>query len=196
MIGCATIYLTIHLLKDIWDDHSLGLLAPRWLSGKESAYQCRRYRFDPRSRKIPHATEQLSPCTTTVEACAPRAHDLQQEKPLQWEICTLQLGSNPRRPQLKKSLRSNKDPAQPKIKKENYFLNNFIKKNYRGFPGDANGKEPACQGRRHKRHGSVPRSGRSLGGGHGNALQYSCLENPMDRGAWWATVHRVVTEAT
>ena len=39
---------------------------------------------------------------------------------------------------------------------------------------------------------SVPRSGRSLGGGHGNPLQYSCLENPMDRGAhWWATVHRV-----
>ena len=30
-----------------------------------------------------------------------------------------------------------------------------------------------------------------LGGGHGNPLQYSCLENPMDRGAWWATVHRV-----
>ena len=36
--------------------------------------------------------------------------------------------------------------------------------------------------------GSVPGSGRSHGGGHGNPLQYSCLENPMDRGAWWATV--------
>ena len=35
--------------------------------------------------------------------------------------------------------------------------------------------------------GSVPGSGRSLGGGHGNPLQYSCLENPMDRGAWRAT---------
>ena len=34
-------------------------------------------------------------------------------------------------------------------------------------------------------------SGRSLGGGHGNSFQYSCLEMPMDRGAWWATVHRV-----
>ena len=33
--------------------------------------------------------------------------------------------------------------------------------------------------------------GRSLGGGHGNPLQYSCLENPMDRGAWWAAVHGV-----
>ena len=48
--------------------------------------------------------------------------------------------------------------------------------------------------------GSIPGSGRSPGRGHGNPLQYSCLENPMDRGAWWATVHRVaesdMTEAT
>ena len=39
--------------------------------------------------------------------------------------------------------------------------------------------------------GSMPGSGRSPGGGRGNPLQYSCLENPMDRGAWWATVHGV-----
>ena len=39
--------------------------------------------------------------------------------------------------------------------------------------------------------GLIPGSGRSLGGGNGNPLQYSCLENPMDRGAWWATVHEV-----
>ena len=39
--------------------------------------------------------------------------------------------------------------------------------------------------------GSIPGSGRSLGGGHGNPLQYSCLENPMDRGAWRDTVHKV-----
>ena len=37
----------------------------------------------------------------------------------------------------------------------------------------------------------MPGSGRSPGGGHGNPLQYSCLENPIDRGAWWATVHCV-----
>ena len=36
--------------------------------------------------------------------------------------------------------------------------------------------------------GSIPGSGRFPGGGHGNSPQYSCLENPMDRGAWWATV--------
>ena len=39
--------------------------------------------------------------------------------------------------------------------------------------------------------GSVPGSGRSPGVGNGNPLQYSCLENSMDRGAWWATVHGV-----
>ena len=39
--------------------------------------------------------------------------------------------------------------------------------------------------------GSIPGWGRSPGGGHGNPLQYSCLENPTDRGAWWATVHRI-----
>ena len=39
-------------------------------------------------------------------------------------------------------------------------------------------------------------SGRSPGRGHGNPLQYSCLENPMDRGAWWATVHRVTKSWT
>ena len=39
--------------------------------------------------------------------------------------------------------------------------------------------------------GSIPRLGRSPGGGHGNPLRYFCLENPMDRGAWRATVHRI-----
>ena len=39
--------------------------------------------------------------------------------------------------------------------------------------------------------GSIPGSGRSPEGGHGNPFQYSCLENPMDRGAFWAIVHRV-----
>ena len=44
--------------------------------------------------------------------------------------------------------------------------------------------------------GSIPRSGRSPGEGNGNPLQYSCLENPMDRGAWWATVHGVTKSWT
>ena len=44
--------------------------------------------------------------------------------------------------------------------------------------------------------GSIPGSGRSPGGGHGNPLQRSCLENPMDRGAWRATVHGVAKSGT
>ena len=44
--------------------------------------------------------------------------------------------------------------------------------------------------------GSIPGSGRSSGEGNGNPLQYSCLENPMDRGAWWATVHGVAKSQT
>ena len=46
------------------------------------------------------------------------------------------------------------------------------------------------------RPGSITGSGRSPGGGHGNPLQSSCRENPMDRGAWWATVHRVTKSQT
>ena len=49
---------------------------------------------------------------------------------------------------------------------------------------------PACQCRRHKRCGFNPQVGKIPRGGHGGPLQYSCLENPMDRGAWRATVHR------
>ena len=44
--------------------------------------------------------------------------------------------------------------------------------------------------------GSIPGWGRSPGEGNGNTLQYSCLENPMDRGAWWATVHGVTKSWT
>ena len=52
------------------------------------------------------------------------------------------------------------------------------------FHGGASGKEPICQCRRHKRHDSVPEFGRSPEGGRDNPLQYSCLENIMDRGTW------------
>ena len=44
--------------------------------------------------------------------------------------------------------------------------------------------------------GSIPGLGRSPGEGNGNLVQYSCLENPMDRGTWWATIHEVVKSWT
>ena len=67
---------------------------------------------------------------------------------------------------------------------------------FMGFPGGASGKEPACQCRRHMRLRFNPGSGRSPGGGHGNPLQCSCLENPMDGGTWQATVHGVTKSRT
>ena len=68
------------------------------------------------------------------------------------------------------------------------------------IPGGASGKEPAQQHRRCKRHGFDPWVRKIHEGGHGNPLYYPCLENPMDRGAWWALVHSIaeldLTEAT
>ena len=57
-----------------------------------------------------------------------------------------------------------------------------------GFPGGSDGKESTCNA---GDLGSIPGLGRSPGGGHGNPLQYSCLGNPMDRGAWRATGHGI-----
>ena len=61
------------------------------------------------------------------------------------------------------------------------------------FPGGSDGKESACNV---GDLGSIPGSGRFPGEGNGNPLQYSCLENSMDRGAWWATVHGVAKSWT
>ena len=63
----------------------------------------------------------------------------------------------------------------------------------RGFPGGSEGKASACDA---EDPGSIPGSGRSPGEGNGNPLQSSCLENPTDRGAWWATVHGVSKSRT
>ena len=59
------------------------------------------------------------------------------------------------------------------------------------FPGGSDGKASASKA---GDPDSIPGLGRSPGGGKGNPLQYSCLENPMDRGAWWATVHGAAKE--
>jgi len=59
---------------------------------------------------------------------------------------------------------------------------------YRGFPGGSDGEESACNA---GHPGSIPGLGRSPGEGHGKPLQYSCLENPVDRGALQATIQRV-----
>ena len=59
---------------------------------------------------------------------------------------------------------------------------------WRGFPGGSDGEGSACSA---GDQGSIPGSGRAPGEGNGNPLQYFCLENLVDRGAWWAAVHGV-----
>ena len=63
-------------------------------------------------------------------------------------------------------------------------------------PNGSAGKESACNARDTGDLGSIPELGGSPGGGNGNPLQYSCLENSMDRGAWQATVYGAVKSLT
>ena len=67
---------------------------------------------------------------------------------------------------------------------------------FKGFPNGSVGKESACNAGDTGDAGLIPGSGRSPGGGNDNLLQYSSLENPMDRGAWRATVHGITKSQT
>ena len=78
--------------------------------------------------------------------------------------------------------------------------NEWGKKNIKSimmsFPGGTRGKEPGCQCRKYKRRGFDFLVGEIPGEGNGNPLQPPCLENPMDRGTWWATFYRVPKSQT
>ena len=65
-----------------------------------------------------------------------------------------------------------------------------------GFPGGASGKNLPASAGDIRDVGLIPGLGRSPGGGNDNPFQYSCLETPMDRGAWWAIVHGVAKSRT
>ena len=67
---------------------------------------------------------------------------------------------------------------------------------YLGFPGGSEVKASAYNAGVTGDAGSIPGLGKSAGAGNGNPLQYTFLENPMDRGAWWATVHGVAKSQT
>ena len=71
------------------------------------------------------------------------------------------------------------------------FLSQLYQGLTSGLPRWLGSKEYTCNGEDTGDVGLIPASGRSPGGRHGNPLQFSCLENPMDRGAWRASVHRV-----
>ena len=66
----------------------------------------------------------------------------------------------------------------------------------RGYPADSMVKNQPANAGDPRDEDLIPRSGRCLGEGNGNLLQYPCLENPMDRGAWQATVHGVAKSWT
>ena len=112
----------------------------------------------------------------------PRAHAPQQDKAAQWEAWTPRLERNPHSRQWEKT------PIQLWRPSTAQVHNNIIKKNIKGevtcimgFPGGTNDKETAWQCRSHKRRRFDPWFGRSSEGGHSIPLQYSYLENPMDK---------------
>ena len=72
----------------------------------------------------------------------------------------------------------------------NLFPEELLKEN---FPGSSDGEEAVCNA---GDLGWINGSGRSPGGGNGNPVQYSCLENPSDRGVWWALSHKVAQTRT
>ena len=111
-VACQRLFLILLCGLENCTEISLGL--PCWLIGKESTCQCRRYEFNPWSRKNPHATEQINLGATTVEpvlqslratATEPSSCNywslqapesvLSKEKPLQWDVHTLQLETSP-----------------------------------------------------------------------------------------------------
>ena len=86
----------------------------------------------------------------------------------------------------------NQQFGQPKRSRSFKFC--FVKvSSGKDFPSGSDGEESACNA---GDLDSIPGSERSPGEGNSNPLQYSCLENPMDRGAWWATVHGVAKSGT
>ena len=84
-------------------------------------------------------------------------------------------------------------PPLPPASNTSYLPDFSVFNLHLGFPGGSMVKNPPANA---VDLGSIPGSGRSPGEGNGNPLQYSCLENPMDRGSWWATVHAVAKSWT
>ena len=97
-------------------------------------------------------------------------------------------------PQINATLQSNYSLI--KLKKNHKIINISLMVQWLRFPSGAMAKNLPANTGDIKDVGSIPGLGISPGGGHGNPPQYSCLENPMDRGAWWATVHGAVLSQT
>ena len=151
---------------------------PRWLSDKESACQYRRHRrlgFDPWVGKI-HWRRKWQPTPVLLLGKFHEQKNLVGYSP--WG---------------RKRVKHNFATKHTHIFHIHSDAGSSLESSAidKGFSGGASGEEPTCQYRRLSDAVSIPGLGRSPGGGHGNPLQHSCLEDPMDRGAWQATVHRV-----
>ena len=72
----------------------------------------------------------------------------------------------------------------------------YLSKRFKDFPDGGSSQESTCKAGDTGDTGWIPEMGQSPGGGNGNPLQYSCLEYPMDRGAWQATEQRVIKSWT
>ena len=133
---------------------------PWWLSGKESTCWYRRHGSNPWWGKIPQAVEILSPYSTTIESVLQRPGGTTTEHTCcnYWSLCSTR----------EATATGSWCPA--------------ARETHAAMPA---GKASACN---EGDPGSVPGSGRSPGEGNGNPLQYSCLENSMDGGAWEAIV--------
>ena len=145
----------------------------------------------------------------TVAHQSPLSMGFPRQEHLEWVAISSRRGSSGSRDRTcllscKRILYPLSHLGSPNISHFKYLSLAFTKKKKKksGFTGGPSGKEPARQCRQRdirepiRDTGSVPGSGRSPGEGNGNPLQYSCLENPMDRGAWLATVHRVTKSQT
>ena len=161
--------------------------------GKESTFnagdrqQCRTHRFNPWVGKVPWRRSWQSPPVflpgeshgqRSLAGYSPQACKESDATEAAFHTCTLQNGSS---------------PMSFSSKWLKIFVAYWKGLYHLGFPGGLEVKASTCNA---GDLGSIPGSGRSPGEGNGNPLQYSCLENPMDGGAWWATVHGVTKSRT
>ena len=130
------------------------------------------------------------PGGSVVSICLPmqemQVPSLGQKDPLEEEISWYYCRKNPR----------TEEPGGLQSMGSQRVRHNSTKMNtgnLRGFPGGSDGKEPACNA---GDPDLIPGLGRSPGEGNGYPLQYSCLKSPIDRGAWWTTMHGIAKSLT
>ena len=148
----------------------------------------RRSRLSAPPAGLPAPTSPPVSCMAAVPRLQlhPRVPGLGVARPLRERLkyCCSFLKHRPRPTRLRKQVRWSRPADGVSVGSREMSLPSTV----RGFPCSSVGKESACHARD---PGLIPGSGRSPGGGNGNPLQYFCLENPMDRGAWGATVRGV-----